>query len=99
MPFLGALLSGLGVFARVALGSIVLKIFLVLGVGLASAGALSPLINALIGEAESAWNAVPQPFADWLAMTQADVAITIIGSAALIRGSFGGLRLVSRATG
>lgn len=96
MPFIPALLAGLGTFAKIAMASMVLKLFLILGVALASGLVVMPLLNDLLSQAESAWSAIPQPYASYMGIAQLDVGITILISASMARATLAGFHFVAR---
>ena len=96
MPFVPAIMAALATFAKIAMASIVLKLFLILGVALASGAVVMPLLNELLTQAESAWAAIPQPYASYMAIAKLDVGITILISAAMARATLAGFHLVAR---
>lgn len=95
MPFLAALMSGLGIFARVAIGSMIAKILIVLGVGIGSSLVIGPLLNDMLNQSKDAMLAIPSPFSDYLALARVDAGMAIIAGAALARAQLASLKLIA----
>jgi len=95
MPLLGFLVSALGIFARMAIGSMILKVLLILGVGIASTAILEPFLESMLAQSEGALLAVPSPFGDYLALARVDDGVAIIASAAIVRAKMAGLKLIA----
>lgn len=94
--FVPALIGGLGVFAKVALASLVIKVLLILGVGIGTTLVLGPFLESMLSQAEGALISVPSPFGNYLALAKVDEGLAIIAGGALARAQLGGLKLVAQ---
>lgn len=96
MPFVMAIVTALGIGAKLIIGSMIAKIFLTLGVGIATYIGIDILIANITGDVRAALSVIPDPYRSFLALAQVDRAFNLILSAISVRTTLNAVRLVSR---